>query len=592
MGDSVDFCDTTSWRPMLVPAADEEAVAGLLESGRVWSVDDRLRDQLEELVRCREPGRERTAEELDAAVETICGDGGYQHYGTWVFYPWSGRLARMLPRAEFRQVRSDRNRDKISREAQEVLRSKTVGIVGLSVGNSAALTCAMEGVGGRFVLADFDVVGLSNLNRLRASVTDLGVPKTVLCARQMLEIDPYLEIHLVSDGLTAQTMQEFFAGPAGRLDLAVEECDTAWVKLAVREHARAMRIPVLMDTNDRGMLDIERFDLEGDRPLLHGRLGALTADDLSGLNRGQLLQAMVAMVDADGLSPAMTDALAKIGTTLSSWPQLASGVMLGGALVTDTARRILTGEPVPSGRHYVDLSQLIPAAGTACVPPQRPARPAPVTELKGAHTRLRELLPDDAAAFTRIYTSKVLTRYLGVDQMDHAQARDAFDAALAQQHASPRSRYTLAITAPDDDTMCGVIGLLVEGYGSNAMVTGLAIVPGTPVSGHASEAGRLLMAHAFGPLGLHRIWAGHRADHTHMPTIMHTAGLQHEGTLKELFRTQGRWHDVTTYAVTVDRWLATATPLERAIVNGNSHDADPVPRPRVPGIHSLAASSA
>jgi RimJ/RimL family protein N-acetyltransferase len=587
----VDFCDVASWRPLLVSAADEGAVAGLLESDRVWSVYDRLRDQLEELVQCREPGRERTAEELDAAVAAICGDVGYQRHGTWVFYPWSGRLVRVLPRAEFRQVRADRNRDKISREAQEVLRGKTVGIVGLSVGNSAALTCAMEGVGGRFVLADFDVLGLSNLNRLRASVADLGVPKTVLCARQMLEIDPYLEIELISAGLTGQTMQEFFAGPAGRLDLVVEECDTPWVKLAVRERARAMGIPVLMDTNDRGMLDIERFDLECGRPLLHGRLGTLTADDLLGLDRGQLIQAIVAMVDADGLSPAMTDALTKVGTTLSSWPQLASDVMLGGALVTDTARRILSGELVPSGRYYVDLSQLIPVASPAHVPPQRPARPATALEVKGAHTRLRELLPDDAAVFTRIYTSKVLTRYLGVDQMDHAQARDAFDAALAQQHACPRTRYTMAITAPDDDTMHGVIGLLVEGYGSNAMITGLVILPGRPVSGHASEAGRLLMAHAFGPLGLHRIWAGHRADHTHMPAIMHAAGLRHEATLNELFRTQGRWHDVTTYTATVDRWLTAATPLERAIVTGSSRHADPVPRPSVPSNRPLAASS-
>jgi RimJ/RimL family protein N-acetyltransferase len=586
----VDFCDVASWRPLLVPAADEEAIAGLLESGRVWSVDDRLRDQLEELVKCGEPGRERTAEELDAAVESVCGDSGYQRYGTWVFYPWSGRLVRVLPRAEFRHVRADRNRDKINREAQEVLRGKTVGIVGLSVGNSAALTCAMEGVGGRFVLADFDVLGLSNLNRLRASVADLGVPKTVLCARQMLEIDPYLEIHLISAGLTDQTMREFFASPVGRLDLVVEECDTPWVKLAVREHARDMGIPVLMDTNDRGMLDIERFDLERGRPLLHGRLGPLTADDLLGLNRGQLIQAILAMVDADSLSPAMTDALTKVGTTLSSWPQLASGVMLGGALVTDTARRILSGEPVPSGRYYVDLSQLIPAGGPAPAPSPRPARPARALEVTGARTRLRELLPDDAATFTRIYTSKVLTRYLGVDQMDPAQARDAFDAALAQPHAFPRTRHTLAITAADDDTMHGVIGLLLEGYGSNAMITGLVVLPGTPVSGHASEAGRLLMAHAFGPLGLHRVWAGHRADHTHMPAIMQAAGLRPEATLSELFRTQDRWHDVTTYAATADRWLTAATPLERAIVTGSSQQAEPVPGPRVPSVRPLAAS--
>lgn len=65
----------------------------------------------------------------------------------------------------------------------------------------------------------------------------------------------------------------------------------------------------------------------------------------------------------------------------------------------------------------------------------------------------------------------------------------------------------------------------------------------------------------------------------------------HEATLKELFRTQGRWHDVTSYTATVDRWLTAATPLERAIVTGSSRHADPAPRLRVPSIRPLAASS-
>lgn len=43
--------------------------------------------------------------------------------------------------------------------------------------------------------------------------------------------------------------------------------------------------------------------------------------------------------------------------------------MLGAALVTDTARRILLGEPVPSGRHYIDLDSHIPARAAALPTP-------------------------------------------------------------------------------------------------------------------------------------------------------------------------------------------------------------------------------
>ncbi|MCR3746589.1 hypothetical protein [Lentzea californiensis] len=59
-----------------------------------------------------------------------------------------------------RFVRTDRNRNEITREEQEVLLGKCVAVIGLSVGNSAALTAAMEGVGGGFRLAILDHAGM------------------------------------------------------------------------------------------------------------------------------------------------------------------------------------------------------------------------------------------------------------------------------------------------------------------------------------------------------------------------------------------------------------------------------------------------
>jgi [ribosomal protein S5]-alanine N-acetyltransferase len=182
--------------------------------------------------------------------------------------------------------------------------------------------------------------------------------------------------------------------------------------------------------------------------------------------------------------------------------------------------------------------------------------------LVGAHLRLRPLRSDDRDAFVRIHTSPVLTRYLGIDRMTDEQAT----AALHKQLTSGGNRLSFALTAPDDDTMHGIIGLLVEDYGSNAMITGLVLLPGSPLQGHGAQAGRLLLAYAFGPLGLHRVWAGHRHDHTHMHSMMADAGLLPEATLRELFRTQNRWHDVTTYAALAQQWQETANEYERAIL--------------------------
>jgi hypothetical protein len=359
--------DAATFRPHLLELDDPEgmrALEALLASGRVMALHDRLKEQLAELVTAREPRLRVDPEASRRAADAVLDGVPAWRFGTWAWYPWSGRLVHLLPRELFRRVRTDRNRDKITREEQAGLLERRIGLVGLSVGNCAALTLAMEGVAGAFRLADFDQVGLSNLNRLRTTVADLGVDKTVVAARQLYEIDPYLDVEIYSQGLTEQTIEAFFAADeSGRgLDLLVEECDTPWVKVAAREHARRNGVPVLMDTNDRGLLDVERFDHEPDRPLLHGRLDGVASDDLRDLSPRAAVDLLLRMVDGDSLSPVMVKAVGEIGLSLSSWPQLASGVMLGGALVTDTARRILLGHPVASGRYYTDLQELIPTA--------------------------------------------------------------------------------------------------------------------------------------------------------------------------------------------------------------------------------------
>lgn len=358
---TLDSADS-SWRPELfLPSRDEDRLAleALFGTGKVREVRDTIDAQLAELAMCREPGLARDPQALRDATRTQLAGAEPWEYGTWAWFPWSGALVHVLPREEFRMVRTDRNRGRIERPQQRTLFERRVGIVGLSVGSCAALTFAMEGIGGAYKLADFDELGLSNLNRLRAGVGDLGLNKAVISARAMFEIDPYLDIEIFPGGLTEETMEEFFRGGNGPVDLLVEECDTPFVKLAAREWARELRVPVVMDANDRGLLDVERFDLEPTRPLLHGLLGSATSRDMLDLTREQRIELILAMVDADRISPELAASIPQIGSTLCSWPQLASGVALGGALTAHAARRILLGLPCPSGRFYTDLDATV-----------------------------------------------------------------------------------------------------------------------------------------------------------------------------------------------------------------------------------------
>ncbi|WP_369779754.1 Rv1355c family protein [Streptomyces sp. R33] len=338
--------------------AQRGALGALLERGEVAAVRNALAEQVAELLTARRPDWSPDADELAAAVEAHLGGRPASAYGSWAWYPWSRQLVHVLPRDEYRELRQSRNRYKITAEEQELLTGRTIAVIGLSVGAASAVTLAQEGVGSRFRLADFDRLSLSNLNRLRASVADVGLPKVVIAARQMYEIDPHLDIEAWPQGLTAENVDAFLTG-GGRADLLVEECDDLYIKVYARERARAHRIPVLMETNERGMLDVERFDREPHRPLLHGLLSGVAAADLGALSTREKVPYVLRILEQERPSERFVPSLVEIGQTISSWPQLASGVALGAALVTDTARRLLLGTFTASGRWFVDPGELV-----------------------------------------------------------------------------------------------------------------------------------------------------------------------------------------------------------------------------------------
>ena len=99
---------------------------------------------------------------------------------------------------------------------------------------------------------------------------NLGLKKTTIVAREIAEIDPFIKVTCFHEGVNEQNADAFFLDDGGALDLVIEECDSVDIKILARIKARQRGIPVLMDTSDRGMVDIERYDLDSSYPILHG----------------------------------------------------------------------------------------------------------------------------------------------------------------------------------------------------------------------------------------------------------------------------------------------------------------------------------
>ena len=339
-------------------AAEKQALEQLLSEGNVLFVHDEIYSQLQELVKCLSPSVRIKAEEYEARITAHLNGRSLEEYGVWVYYPWSRRLVHLLDEDEFVMVRTNRNQFKITREEQNLLKEKKIGIVGLSVGQSIALTMAMERTCGELRLADFDVAELSNLNRLRTGLHNMGTNKTIIAAREILEIDPFIKIKLFHDGLNKSNMDQFFTED-GKLDLFIEVCDGIDIKIESRYKARELNIPVVMDTNDRGMLDVERFDLEPGRPILHGLADGLDPGNIKDLSNEEKIPYILKMVGAETISTRLKASMMEVEQSINTWPQLASSVVLGGALTTDVCRRILLDQFHESGRYYVDMDELV-----------------------------------------------------------------------------------------------------------------------------------------------------------------------------------------------------------------------------------------
>jgi molybdopterin/thiamine biosynthesis adenylyltransferase len=357
---------------------DQSAYQGMsaIANDPATAVFDDLYNQLKELIKSRNPGRSLDRGAMDTAIKAHVGSCPMAEYGVWVHYPWSGRLVHLLDEQEFVELRTSANKNKISIPERDVLATKKVGVIGLSVGQSVSVTLAMERGCGELRLADYDTLELNNLNRIRTGVHNLGLLKVYSVAREIAEIDPYLKVVCYPEGITEQNIHDFFTDN-GKLDLVIDECDGVNVKILCRLKAKELQVPVLMEASDRGTLDIERFDLEPDRPIVHGWLAHLSHDMevLKNLKTNeQKLPYMLPIAGFSTLSNRMKASLLELNYSITTWPQLATAVTLGGAITADTARRIFLGQLTTSGRFFVDMEQIVPepAPAAAELPPLKP----------------------------------------------------------------------------------------------------------------------------------------------------------------------------------------------------------------------------
>lgn len=94
------------------------------------------------------------------------------------------------------------------------MKSAVVGVAGLGgLGSAVAISLARMGVG-TLILADFDIVEPSNLNRQNYFIEHIGMPKTEAMAQILSHINPYIQVRTHTVILAADNIPEIFKSAA------------------------------------------------------------------------------------------------------------------------------------------------------------------------------------------------------------------------------------------------------------------------------------------------------------------------------------------------------------------------------------------
>ena len=158
---------------------------------------------------------------------------------------------------------------------------------------------------------------------------------------------------------------------------------------------------------------------------------------------------------------------------------------------------------------------------------------------------LREYAADDFDAVHRFASDPESSRFVSWGPNTPEQTRGFIDYWLDDQAATPRTRYTFAITEPGGEPF-GSVGIYQEG--PHQAETGFVLSPDRWGAGFATEAGRAVLRFGFEDLGIHRIYATCRPDNVGSWRVLEKMGMSREGLLRDHILIRGEWHDSLLYA--------------------------------------------
>lgn len=348
-------------RPLILDISnrsDKAKYNKLIRDGVI--IVDQYIEQLQELFKISFPHKKDNLIAQNKYVESHIED-----IGNWVYYPWRNQLVHILNKNQYYDLRTARNNPLLPKLIQTKLSKLTVGVVGLSVGSNILRAIIYAGIGRQIRIADPDILMTTNLNRITGNLLDLGLNKTIIIARQIWELDPYIDIISYEEGITGENLIEFMTSPT-KLDIIFDEADDIGLKFHLHLAAKSARVAYFMVTDNgySAELDVDRFDLSSNQGPM-GMLPPVTLNDISSslsisekieLSPKEEQELINIIIDSTNRVQEMKIAgQMKLSGKIAGWPQLQAVAGIGAGMAVYALKELVEGK-LSTGKKVISLN--------------------------------------------------------------------------------------------------------------------------------------------------------------------------------------------------------------------------------------------
>lgn len=174
--------------------------------------------------------------------------------------------------------------------------------------------------------------------------------------------------------------------------------------------------------------------------------------------------------------------------------------------------------------------------------------------LRNKQVLLRPLSPRDTDDVWAGVQDPEAQRFTG---LHHAFTYEEIAAYCASRADEP-DRITLAIADPSDRIYFGEVVLMDHDQPNRSASLRIALSLPARGQGFGTAALRLVLAHAFGPLELHRVSLEVYAFNVRAIHVYEKVGFRHEGRMRDALWWEGTAYDTLLMAVLASEWAGSS----------------------------------